>query len=61
MEQTTIEHIEECESSFDTHKGEVRLWTYKTGWNGYEAPYEESVYLCDECHEAYLNGETEPS
>jgi hypothetical protein len=51
-EQTTIEHIEECESELGAPHGTPKLRTYKTGWNGYEMAYEESLYLCDDCYEA---------
>lgn len=51
-EQTTIEHIEECESGLGAPHGTPKLRTYKTGWNGYEMAYEESLYLCDDCYEA---------
>ena len=51
-EQTTIEHIEECESSLGAPHGTPKLRTYKYGWNGYENAYEGSEWLCDECYEA---------
>lgn len=52
-EQTTIERVQDCESGLKGDHGTPKLRHYKVGWNGYEAPYDESLYLCDDCYEAY--------
>ena len=54
-EQTTIEHIEECESSLGAPHGTPKLRTYKYGWNGYEIrKWGLLIYACDNIKEAEL-------
>ena len=33
------------------HDG-AKARSFRTGWNGYEYAYEDSVVLCDECYQA---------